>query len=78
MKKIIVCFALASIVAMPVFAGENCSKDKKACADKAKTECASKTAKACSGEKSACSKSVSKQTVLSPKAAEAKKTVASN
>ncbi|MEO5803792.1 MAG: hypothetical protein ABIR24_09695 [Verrucomicrobiota bacterium] len=66
MKKLIVCFALAAFAALPVFAGEKCCKDKNkvACADKAKAECASK---------SACSKTPSKQTLLSPKAAELKK-----
>ena len=78
MKKIIVCFALASIAAVPVFAGEKACKDKAAACDKAKTECPSKTAKVCPSEKSACSKSASKQALLSPKAAEVKKTVASN
>lgn len=70
MKKLIVCFALASIAALPVFAGEK--SDKKACSDKAKAECATKSAKACPSSKSACDKSVSKQSVLSPKAAEQK------
>ncbi len=72
MKKIIVCFALASIAALPVFAGEKCCKDKKSSGDKAKVECPSKSAKACA-DKSACSKSVSKQSALkSPKASEVK------
>ena len=61
MKKLIVCFALASIAAMPVFAGEKC-KSKKGCADKAKTECPSKK------DKKACDKSASKQAALAPKA----------
>ena len=66
MKKIIVCFALAAVAALPVFAGEKSAKAP-ACSEKAKAECASK---------SACSKSVTKQSILSPKAAEAAKTVA--
>ena len=73
MKKIVVCFALASIAALPVFAGEKCCKDKKACADKAKVECPTKSAKVCPSKSSACSKTPSKESVLSPKAAEAKK-----
>lgn len=64
MKKLIVCFALAAFAATPVFAGEKCCKDKKACADKAKMECKGKTA---------CSKTPSKQSLLSPKAAETAK-----
>jgi len=64
MKKLIVCFALAAFAATPVFAGEKCCKDKKACADKAKMECKGK---------SACSKAPSKQSILSPKASESKK-----
>lgn len=64
MKKMIVCFALAAIASTPVFAGEKCCKDKKACADKAKTECKGK---------SACSKTPSKESLLSPKAADSTK-----
>jgi len=66
MKKIIVCFALAAFAALPVFAGEKCckDKDKAACTDKAKTACAGK---------SACSKTPSKQALLSPKAADTAK-----
>ncbi|MEO7296956.1 MAG: hypothetical protein ABI042_00105 [Verrucomicrobiota bacterium] len=64
MKKLIVCFALAAFAAMPVFAGEKCSKNKATCADKDKVACAGK---------SECSKTPSKQSLLSPKAAEAKK-----
>ena len=67
MKKIIVCFVLAAITASPVFAGGKECKEKAACADKAKSACAGK---------GACSKSVSKQSILSPKAAEAQKVVA--
>ncbi len=69
MKKLIVCFALAAFAATPVFAGEKCCKEKKACADKAKMECPVKSAKACK-DKRACSKAPSKQSLLSPKAAE--------
>jgi len=67
MKKIIVCFALAAVAALPVFAGEK--------SDKASTPCAEKAKAACAG-KSACGKSVTKQSILSPKAAEAQKSVA--
>lgn len=75
MKKIIVCFALAAFAALPVFAGEKCCKDKNkaACADKAKADCPSKSAKACDGKTSACSKTPSKESLLSPKASDAKK-----
>jgi hypothetical protein len=75
MKKLIVCFALSAIAALPLVAGENAGKDKAACADKAKAECPSKQAKACCASKTACSQSVTKQSLLSPKAAEAQKTV---
>ena len=70
MKKLIVCFALAAVTALPVFAGES-SKDKTAGGDKAKSECQAKSA--CCNGKSSCSKSVSKQSFLSPKAAESAK-----
>ena len=77
MKKLIVCFALSALAALPLVAAEKSAQDKAACADKAKMECPSKTAaKACCAGKSACSQSNSKQVLLSPKAAEAQKTVA--
>lgn len=75
MKKLLVCFALSAIAALPVFAAENAAKDKAACPDKAKMECPSKTAaaKACCASKTACSQSNSKQALLTPKAAEAQR-----
>ncbi len=78
MKKLIVCFALSALAALPLVAAEKSAQDKAACADKAKMECPSKTAaaKACCAGKSACSQSNSKQALLSPKAAEAQKTLA--
>ena len=71
MKKLIVCFVLAAFAALPVVAGEKCCKEKakvvaEAAADKA--ACADKDKAA-----SACTKTPSKQTVLSPKAAASKK-----
>lgn len=59
---------MAAVAALPVFAGEKSDKNKTACADKAKAECQGKTA--CCAAKSACSKTPSKQALLSPKAAE--------
>jgi hypothetical protein len=77
MKKLFVCFSLAAFALTPVFAGEKCCKDK-AAADQAKAACPVKSAKAACPSQSACSKSVSKKSVLSPKAAEAKKTAVAN
>ena len=73
MKKIIVGFSLVAVTAFSVFAGEGVAK--KVCTEKSKAECKAKTA-CCKDKKAdckkACDKSVSKQSILSPKASESK------
>ena len=73
MKKIIVCFTLAAVAALPVFAGEKCCKDKAACAGKDKAACADKAKTECK-DQSACTKTPSsKKSLMSPKAADTSK-----